>query len=367
MRRTLEKLAREREEKEEAFSRKLDEIKQKIKTPLPSAKFPRFKKRRSEAYSPSGLLADIVELFELERALADARDREWDALGSNHVGIIFKSMEWRVDKLAAEYADVKALMKSFLLLREKLAQLLTTLEQKKSPEAAAVREILAPLEDWHYAGFENRFRGSEDEVKKQLSPYVSYFPEGGKVADLGCGRGEFLELLRQNGVDAEGVDSNSQMVEACLDKGLRCHKGDLLEWLEGRPDGSLDGIFSSQVIEHLEPSTLKKLVETGYKKLAPSGIFILETINPASVFALVEIYFLDLSHQRPIHPRALQFLLEATGFEDVEIKYAETLEREKLETLPGTDGLAVSLNQNLDRLNALLYAPPNYAAIARRK
>jgi O-antigen chain-terminating methyltransferase len=346
MRRTLEKLAQERQEKEQELARRLDEIKQKGKKDLVA--------------SFEGLIRQIM-------ALVDAKDKEWDALGSNHVGLIFKSLEWRVDKLAAESEDAKLLMKKFILLREKLDSLLAALEEKKLPEPDEVRALLEPLEDWRYAGFENRFRGRDDEVKKQLRDYVSYFPKGGMVLDLGCGRGEFLELLREEEIEAAGVDSNGQMVDICLDKGLRCQKGDLLEKLAEWLDGTLGGIFSSQVIEHLPPQYLKKLIEMCRHKLAPGGTLVLETVNPLSVFALVQVYYLDLSHRNPIHPQALKFMLEASGFEEVEIKYSSPLEREKLQPLPGADDRTAVLNRNIDSLNELLFGPVNYAAVARRK
>jgi O-antigen chain-terminating methyltransferase len=340
MRRTLEKLAQERQEKEQELARRLDEIRQKGK---------------------KDLVASFEDLIRQIIALVDAKDKEWDALGSNHVGLIFKSLEWRVDKLAAESEDAKLLMKKFLLLREKLDRLLAALEEKKLPQPEEVRALLVPLEDWRYTAFENRFRGRDDEVKKQLRDYVPYFPKGGMVLDLGCGRGEFLELLGEGGIEAAGVDSNAQMVDICLDKGLRCEKGDLLESLADRPDGALGGIFSSQVIEHLPPAYLKKLIEMCRRKLAPGGTLVLE------VFALVQVYYLDLSHRNPIHPQALKFMLEAAGFEDVEIKYSSPLESEKLQPLPGADERTAVLNRNIDSLNELLFGPVNYAAVARRR
>lgn len=312
------------------------------------------------------LISQVTELVRLNSSLADARDREWDALGSNHVGLIFKSMEWRVDKLAAEYEDVKILMKKFLFLKEKLNKLLSVLEGEKAPSPLQVKEILEPLEDWRYAGFENRFRGYEAEVKKQQVSYLLYFKKKGKVLDLGCGRGEFLELLEKNGIKGVGIDINDQMIDICLEKGLDCQKGDMLEKLADHEDGSLSGIFSSQVIEHLPPSYLKRLLELAYFKLAPSSCIVLETINPVSVFSLVEIYFLDLSHQKPIHPQAIKFLMESTGFEEVEIIYSSPVEKERLQDLPGSDEAATILNQNIDKLNKLLYAPSNYAAIGKK-
>ncbi len=397
MRRTLEKLAQKRKEKEDDFVKKLKEIKEKSKEDPPSKSSIRLKQLLSRLEEilksedkvlinqqvllilkelqstleqnlnqTKGILSSLTDLIELNASLTDAKDKQWDALGNNHVGMIFKSLEWRVDKLAAEYEDVKILMKKFLLLKEKLNELHSTLEEKKIPSPPQVREILEPLEDWRYTGFENRFRGTEEEVKKQQTIYLPYFKNGGKVLDLGCGRGEFMELLEENGIDAEGVDINGQMVDICKDKGLNCTKGDILEKLAEFEDGTLGGIFSSQVIEHLPPSYLTRMVELAYFKLVSSGSFVFETINPTSVFSLVQIYFLDLSHQKPIHPQMLKFLLESAGFEEVEIKYSLPLEQEKLQNLPGADEVTSLLNQNIDNLNKLLYSSPNYAAIGKK-
>jgi O-antigen chain-terminating methyltransferase len=157
------------------------------------------------------------------------------------------------------------------------------------------------------------------------------------------------------------------MADICAAKGLRCEKGDLLEKLAERLDASLGGVFSSQVIEHVSPQYLKALIEACRRKLAPGGVLLFETVNPLSVFALVQVYYLDLSHRNPIHPQALKFMLEAAGFDDVEIRYSAPLERERLQPLPGADERTAVLNRNIDSLNELLFAPVNYAAVARRK
>ena len=312
------------------------------------------------------LFSCLVELAELNSGLMDAKDKEWDALGSNHVGIIFKSMEWRIDKLAAGYEDATLLMKKFLHLKENLNALLATLEKKDLPSPAQIREISQPLDDFLYAGFENRYRGSEDSVKKQQEIYLTYFQPGKKVLDLGCGRGEFIDLLQQKGVEAEGIDMNDQMIEICRDRDLNCRKASILEVLTECQNNSLGGIFSSQVVEHLDPAYVKRMVELAYFKLSPASPLVLETINPASVFSLVQIYFLDISHQQPVHPLALKFLMESAGFKDVEIKYSSLPEAEQLQTVPASDEYATILNQNIDKLNKLLYSPTNYAAIGRK-
>jgi len=349
MKRTIETLAQRRRDLEEEFNNKIRDLKEK-----------------APSLDASTLISDFVRILELQNALTDAKDKEWDALASNHVGTIFKSMEWRVDKLAAVSDDAALLIKKFALLRDQLDRLLAVLEEKKLPSSAQVREISGPLEDGSYTGFENRFRGSEDDIKRQQAPHLIHFRPGGKILDLGCGRGEFLELLKKNGFEGFGVDGNSRMADICLEKGLNCAKGDLLETLSARPDGSLDGIFSSQVIEHLPPAYLKKMVEISRAKLAPGGVIVLETVNPTSVFALVRIYFLDPTHQRPVHPHALKFLLESSGFEGVEIQYSAELGAERLQAVPAADEASSVLNRNIDRLNELLYAPTNYAAIGRR-
>jgi 2-polyprenyl-3-methyl-5-hydroxy-6-metoxy-1,4-benzoquinol methylase len=400
MRRTIEKLSQQRKEKQETLAKEIEGLKKKTEKLTSSDGAIRLKHLLSrmqelvstEDSSPDPLKKQIslslvefektldtsitriqdlffsfLSLVEANTALMDAKDKEWDALGSNHVGMIFKSMEWRVDKLAVVYEDVILLMKKFLLLKDQLDRLLGLLEDKKLPTAKQVQEILQPLKDWRYAAFENRHRGNEEEVRKQQIQYISYFRGRGKILDLGCGRGEFLELCKESGVEAEGIDMNEQMVEICRDKGLDCQRGDILETLAEKPDKTLGGLFSSQVIEHLTPSQLKRLIELAYAKLAPGGVIVLETINPASVFALVQIFFLDLSHQKPIHPQTLKFLLESFGFEKVKIQYSRPLEQEQLQALPGADETSSILNRNIDSLNNLLYAPPNYSASGLKK
>ncbi len=307
-----------------------------------------------------------VDMVESTQELMEAKDREWDALSSNHVQMIFKSMEWKIDKLSADYKDATALMKRFILLKEKLNQLISLLERKEMPSLDQVKEIHKSIEDAQYAGFENRFRGLDEQVKEQQRNYLSYFKEASLVLDLGCGRGEFLELLQQNGIRARGIDINEQMIETCKDKGLDCDKADILETLSEYDDNSIGGIFSSQVVEHVTPSYLKRMVEMAYHKLSPSSTIIIETVNPLSVFSLVQIYFLDLSHQQPIHPQALSFLLKSSGFEDIQIKYSAPLENEKLKPLPEKDEITSLLNENFDKINNLLYAPSNYAAVAKK-
>ncbi len=140
-----------------------------------------------------------------------------------------------------------------------------------------------------------------------------------------------------------------------------CLKADALEFLKARPDASLDGIFSSQVIEHFEPGYLRRAVAECFRALKPGAVLLLETINPLSLFALSRIYFLDPTHQRPLHPEYMRYLLENSGFAAVEILYGAEPEEEKLAAADPASPQALPFNGNVDRLNRLLFPSSEYA------
>jgi len=177
-------------------------------------------------------------------------------------------------------------------------------------------------------------------------------------------------LLREHGIRARGVDVNGAMVDVCREQGLDVEEADALAYLRARPDESLGGLFAAQVIEHLEPRYLTALLDTAIQKLRPGGPIVLETINPACWFAFFESYIRDITHVRAIHPDTLKYLLVATGFQHVEIRYrAPYPERDKLQPIPphATLGDSVeTLNANVQRLNRLLFTWLDYAAIGRR-
>ena len=233
---------------------------------------------------------------------------------------------------------------------------------------------------YKYVAFEDRFRGSEEEIRTRLSDYVSYFEGAANVLDMGCGRGEFLDLLKQAGVSAKGLDLNSEMVEVCRSRGLDVVEADALGYLSAVPDESLGGLIAVQVVEHLQPEYLTRLLETAFYKLKPGARMVLETINPACWVAFFESYLRDLTHVRPIHPDTLQHWLHASGFGSVDIVYRAPigeearLQRVKDRTLHfGEDAasdplteLTIAFNRNVDRLNSRMFTYQDFAAVARR-
>jgi SAM-dependent methyltransferase len=230
------------------------------------------------------------------------------------------------------------------------------------------------LDSHKYVGFEDQFRGSPDEIRRRVEEYLPLFANASDVLDVGCGRGEFLELLRDCGVRARGIDINPAMVEVCKGKGLHAEAGDALAYLGGLPDGSLGGLFAAQVVEHLEPRYLMRLLDAAFDTLRPGAPIVLETINPSCWFAFFESYIRDLTHVRPVHPDTLKYLLIATGFQRVEIRYrAPYPEADKLQALAQSGGAPTSLddmietlNANVEKINRLLFTYLDYAAIGWR-
>jgi 2-polyprenyl-3-methyl-5-hydroxy-6-metoxy-1,4-benzoquinol methylase len=232
-------------------------------------------------------------------------------------------------------------------------------------------ESLAPLlavggeHHLDYLDFENRFRGPQDAIRESQSFYLSFIPDlsdSGKVLDVGCGRGEMLELLTQAGHTCVGIDVDAEMVMLCREKGLQVEKTDALSYLANLDEGSLKAILCNQVIEHLSTSSLKRLVKESARVLRPGGVAVFETIDPRSLFALGNHFYADLTHVRPVHPHTLAFLCESFGFERADI-----VQRSPHEALEGLDESGPSTEaQFLRRIARDFYGFQDYAVIAYR-
>jgi SAM-dependent methyltransferase len=164
-----------------------------------------------------------------------------------------------------------------------------------------------------YAGFEDLFRGPAERVTELQRPYLPLVREHQPVIDIGCGRGEFLTLLADEGISARGVDTDPGMVQRCQEAGLPAVQADCVAYLEDADDGSLGTVFSAQVIEHLPVDHLQELLEVAHRKLAPGGLFIAETVNPHSLPAL-KTFWVDLTHQHPIFPEVALAMCALAGF-----------------------------------------------------
>jgi len=180
--------------------------------------------------------------------------------------------------------------------------------------------LIAKRDRFNYFEFEEVFRGSEDLIKQRQRQYVPYFKGKEKIVDLGSGRGEFLEVLREAGISSIGVDCDHDMVARSKAKGLVVVQNDIFQYLESVYAESIDGIFSAQVIEHLPFEKIDVLFRLAYKKLKPEGILVVETVNPHNLSAF-RCFYLDPTHQRPLFPEIINYLCRSSGFKDITIKF----------------------------------------------
>ena len=200
--------------------------------------------------------------------------------------------------------------------------------RREATFAPETRSAADPLSAGLYADFERTFRGAEDEIRARQEGDVSLFLGARHpIADLGCGRGEFLEALAARGLAGRGCDTNPVMVARCRQKGLAVDEADLFSWLRAQPEGSLGGITAYQVVEHLPADALLPLVELAVSRLATGGRLLLETVNAESVYAM-KWFWMDLTHVRPVPGPSLGRLMEACGLREVTIAYRSPVPRE---------------------------------------
>lgn len=222
--------------------------------------------------------------------------------------------------------------------------------------------------DIDYEALEAKFRGKEEDIKASLTQYICHFEGKSNVVDLGCGRGEFLELMRDSNIPAHGVDLCDSFVDECKEKGLAVHKQDAIAYLDGLENKSVGGIIATQLIEHLKKNDLVRLCNLAYEKLEKDGVLILETPNPRCLSIYTNAFYIDPSHEKPVHPEYVKFLLEEAGFEDIEIVYTTTSKIPY--SLPYLETDAVKnlkeVNDGIYLMSDLVFGSQDYAIIARK-
>jgi SAM-dependent methyltransferase len=321
---------------------------------------------RAQARDLAGALIRYAQRVE---PMMDARDRMRVATVPSRAEQVLEVFGERLRAMNVRLEGLLALRDRIEALSEEVRALRGTLgATMPAPEAARTAERTADASV--YTAFENRFRGSREEIRSRQKDYVALFAGLSPVVDLGCGRGEFLELLGEAGIAARGVEGNAHAARDCRERGLDVVEADLLESLRAEPEASLGGLFAAQVVEHLPPATLVALLRESHRALRPGGLLVLETVNAASALAFLDVFLRDLTHDRPLHPDTLRFLAAAAGFSDVRVELRSPVPADvRLHTLPGSGlppPVLKALNENVERLNTLLFAPIDYALIARR-
>ena len=227
----------------------------------------------------------------------------------------------------------------------------------------------APAAALDHAALADSFRGSEAELRERQRRHVRHFEGRRDVLDLGCGRGEFLELLGAARVPARGVDLDAAMVARCRGRGLDAVRADALAHLEQQTEGSLGGIFAAQLVEHLTTARLTALLALAHSRLRSGGVLVIESRNPQSLTALASFH-LDPTRVRAVHPLALEWIVNSLGFKAVELEYGEPAAPERaLRPFPAAPAPAdevAAWNEGAAHANDLLFGPQEYAIVARR-
>ena len=232
-------------------------------------------------------------LASLDHAVSDVQQRLWSDL----------------ERVKQEYE--RLIHTELRLIRQKTAGLAAAAAPSPAPLATSVPA--AELE-FDYQRFAERFRGPEAYVHRNQQFYLVHFAGCRKVLDIGCGRGEMLQDLRAAGVPARGIDLSAESAAYCRSQGLDAQQADLFTYLPQLADGELDGIFCSQVVEHLPPLRLPEMIRLCGAKLGPGGVIAIETPNPECLAIFATHFYLDPTHYKPVPPALLSFYLEEAGF-----------------------------------------------------
>jgi SAM-dependent methyltransferase len=318
----------------------------------------------------------LERLMEQQAALAHAHDRidllqgkvahleatMQDGLTDvmRHDDALFSRVDVELDRHARRVAEL-------------LAELRAALAVAGEGSAAAAGVVRTWSEEQGYVDLEARYRGTEAEIAERVSVWVPRLVGCGPVLDLGCGRGEVLEVLGAAGIDARGVDSSERMVAICRGKGFAAEVGDLFQVLRDVPAGSLGAVVSLHVVEHLPPAALVDLTSLAFRALRPGGRLILETPNALSLMVSGRSFWLDPTHQRPVHPEYLSHCCRLAGFAEVEqvmlrpYADAERLPELELSALPPEQHqLADRINRLRDRIDEVLFGFQDFGVVATR-
>ncbi len=263
-----------------------------------------------------------------------------------------------IDQLASEIDDLKAEVKRAGNVPE--------------PEHASIQQDFTPakaqeVSDQFYAEHQERFRGPRELVMERQAAYLDVVQDlladpSSPVVDLGCGRGEWLELLSERGIPAYGVEINRVFIEGCRQRSLEVREVGANEHLAKLSDASVGAITAFHLVEHLTLEDLQTLIDRCMRALRPGGAVIFETPNPANINVSLSSFYLDPTHRAPLPPLLLEFLLSRRGFVDVEIRYLNPTAQYSVPIQADEPGPEASVL--LDNINRAFFGAQDYAVVA---
>ena len=318
-----------------------------------------FREQQAIVEDQEKLRADIQSymLSEQERArqqaqLLETYDEQLSAARQQYETMLNKVSE-RLQQTRAE-----------LVMLERRLTLLLEEARRRLPEPFAQEQLQTIAEegshalDMLYASFEDEFRGSRQDIKDRCKVYLPMLKDAGittDILDLGCGRGEWLELLKEEGFEARGVEQNRAMIELCRERSLEVTSSDVIAYLQNLPENSLRAITGFHFIEHMPFETLIKMLDEVVRTLKPGGMVIFETPNPENIMVSSYNFYLDPTHRNPLPGPMVKFLLESRGLSRVEVMMLNPLGHK----VKGDDELTI-------RFNSLFFGPRDYAVIGRK-
>ncbi len=267
-------------------------------------------------------------------------------------------LRWWIHEIVARQDRVNRLMARELeLLRSRSASGLDARLGRLEEEWRKRKrdEVAASLDYWHFA---DRFGGAEELVRELDTQFVPFFKGRRRVLDLGSGRGTFLQLMKERGIGAYGVDSDARLVDLCRKRGLEAHQADGQVHLRGLADAGIDGVFAAHFAEHVEPGYLLDVLRECRRVLAPGSPAVFVTPNARMLSVGAYLFWTDPSHRRPVPPELFHYYLEVAGFVDVEIRTYS-----RMETRLAEDTGDERMRANLRTLNDTLFGDRDCALI----
>ena len=315
---------------------------------------------------------------QIDHALAHLKDLQGQA---DRLGVHINNLQGFVDQQTAKADTVQHSLEQLserqandaIFVKGELSEQQSLLQQvlgtdqrgkgpagKRSPVDDDRDKKHARALDSFYLSFENRFRGSRAEIKKRVTFYLPFLAsahageKGRPILDLGCGRGEWLELLRENKLDARGVDLNSAMIAQCKERHLEVIHRDAIDYMRSLRANSQGGVTGFHIIEHLPFETLMDFFREARRILKPGGVAIFESPNCKNLVVGAANFNIDPTHRNPVFPETAEFMLQSHGFERVRIEYLTPVADVKFDAR--TKELAI--------VKDLLYGPQDFGIIA---
>ncbi len=320
-------------------------------------------KYREELDTMKQLQSELKEAILVQRQEVSGQREQLD----NEIANLLR----RVDSLDQESDNISSNAAKLLLKYRNGSTEESTVNVKPESGSIVSADAQTEADDTYalldYFKFQNRFRGTRSVIKERQQMYVPYYlGKTAPILDIGCGRGEFLQLMHDNDIPAFGIDLYPEYVMEGELNGLDIRQGDGLAFLAESTE-SYGGIFVGQVIEHIPFSKLVELCFNAYNRLEAGGYLIMETPNPESLSIFTSSFYIDPTHIKPVHPLTLEYVLKEAGFKDVRIVYTDDSRPEQLPLIEG-DGIKNidEVNRAVERISNTLFGSLDYAVIAKK-